>query len=321
MTEQTAISSFNFHRAVSMIKLYNEIPDSCKWQIVEPINKGWSNDQKYYIRSTDGRELLLRISDISQYENKKKDFEAIKRLDNLDILISRPINFGICNNGQSVYSLLTWITGKDAEHILPELNSKDQYRLGVKAGEILRIIHQVPAAKNQISWSDRFNQKINRNITDYEACGIHLEGVDKIIEYIEQNRCLLENRPQCFQHGDYHVGNMIVTKSRELGIIDFNRLDYGDPWEEFNRITWCADISASFASGRINGYFHHNVPILFFKLMALYIASNQLSSIPWAIKFGNKEISTMLRQAKNVLEWYDGFETCIPKWYISNPVK
>lgn len=304
-----------------MIKLYNEIPDSCKWQIVEPLNKGWSNDQKYYIRTADGRELLLRVADISQYENKKQGFEAIKQLDNLDILISHPVDFGICNNGQSVYSLLTWIAGKDAEYLLPELNSKYQYRLGVRAGEILRILHQVPAAKNQISWSERFNKKINRNITDYEACGIRLEGADKIIEYIEQNRCLLKNRPQCFQHGDYHAGNMIVTKSGELGIIDFNRLDYGDPWEEFNRITWCADVSAVFASGRINGYFHNNVPALFFRLMALYIASNQLSSIPWAIKFGHKEVSTMLRQAENVLKWYDGFQTCIPKWYISNSIE
>ncbi|MDR7667165.1 phosphotransferase family protein [Methanosarcina sp. Z-7115] len=304
-----------------MIKLYNEIPDSCKWQIVEPLNKGWSNDQKYYIRTADGRELLLRVADISQYENKKQGFEAIKQLDNLDILISHPVDFGICNNGQSVYSLLTWIAGKDAEYLLPELNSKYQYRLGVRAGEILRILHQVPAAKNQISWSERFNKKINRNITDYETCGIRLEGADKIIEYIEQNRCLLKNRPQCFQHGDYHAGNMIVTKSGELGIIDFNRLDYGDPWEEFNRITWCADVSAVFASGRINGYFHNNVPALFFRLMALYIASNQLSSIPWAIKFGHKEVSTMLRQAENVLKWYDGFQTCIPKWYISNSIE
>jgi len=32
---------------------------------------------------------------------------------------------------------------------------------------------------------------------------------------------------------------------------DFNRLDYGDPWEEFNRIVWCAGISKQFASGRI----------------------------------------------------------------------
>lgn len=149
-----------------MIKLYNEIPDSCKWQIVRQISKGWSNDKKYYIQTTDGKELLLKISDISQYEDKKRDFEAVKRLDDIDILISRPISFGVCNNGQSVYSLLTWIAGKDAEHILPELSSKEQYKLGVKAGEILRIMHQVPAVESQISWSDRFNKKINRNITD-----------------------------------------------------------------------------------------------------------------------------------------------------------
>lgn len=300
-----------------MIKFYNEISDSRKWQIIEPIKKGWSNDQKYYIRTADGRELLLRVSDISQYENKKQEFEAIKQLDNLDILISRPVDFGICNNGESVYSLLTWIKGKDAEYLLPELDGKKQYQFGIKAGEILRIIHQVPAAKNQISWQERFNRKINRNIAYYEACGISLKGAEKVIEYIEQNRYLLDNRPQCFQHGDYHAGNMIITDSGELGIIDFNRLDSGDPWEEFNRITWCADISASFASGRINGYFDHDVPALFFRLMALYIASNQLSSIPWAIQFGPKEVNTMLRQAETVLKWYDGFETFIPKWYIN----
>lgn len=302
-----------------MLKICNEIPDSCKWKIVEAINKGWSNDQKYYIQTTDGRELLLRISDIGQYENKKQDFEAIKQLDKIDVLISRPIDFGICNNGQSVYSLLTWIKGEDARTVLPELSNKEQYQLGVKAGEALRIMHQIPAAKNQMSWSERFNRKINRNITYYKACGIHLKGADKIIEYIEQNRCLLENRPQCFQHGDFHVGNMIVTKSGGLGIIDFDRLDYGDPWEEFNRITWCADISAPFASGRIKGYFGHYVPALFFRLMALYIASAQLSSVPWSIQFGQEEVRTALRQAENVLEWYDGFETYIPKWYVSDP--
>jgi aminoglycoside phosphotransferase (APT) family kinase protein len=303
-----------------VLKICNEIPDSCKWKRIEAINKGWSSDQKYYIRTTDGRELLLRMSDIKQYENKKRDFEALKQLDKIDLLIPRPIDFGICNSGQSVYSLLTWIKGEDARAVLPALSNEEQYQLGVKAGDTLRIMHQIPAAKNQISWSERFNRKINRNIAYYKACGIHLKGADKIIEYIEQNRYLLENRPQCFQHGDYHVGNMIVTKSGELGIIDFDRLDYGDPWEEFNRITWCADISASFASGRINGYFDHDVPALFFRLMALYIASTQLSSVPWSIQFGQDEVNTALRQAENVLEWYDGFETYMPKWYISTPL-
>lgn len=300
-----------------MITIYNEIPDSCKWQRIEAIDKGWSTDKKYYIQRTDGKELLLRISDIRQYEDKIQDFESIKQLDKIDILMSHPIDFGICNNGQSVYSLLTWIKGEDARTVLPMLSKKKQYQLGVKAGKTLRIMHQVPAAKNQVSWSERFNRKIKRNINNYRACGIPLKGADKIIEYLEQNRYLLENRPQCFQHGDYHIGNMIVTESGELGIIDFDRLDYGDPWEEFNRITWCADISTAFASGRINGYFDHDVPALFFRLMALYIASTQLSSIPWSIQFGQEEINTAVRQTGNVLKWYNGFETYIPKWYVS----
>ena len=64
-----------------------------------------------------------------------------------------------------------------------------------------------------------------------------IEGAYKIIEYLQGNRHLLSNRPQCFQHRDYHIRNMIITPSKELGIIDFNRFDYGDHFQEFNRIT------------------------------------------------------------------------------------
>lgn len=298
----------------------NEIPGSNNWNIVKLVNKGWSNDKKYYIKTTDGQELLLRISDISQYENKKKEFENLKLLINMNILMSRPIDFGVCNNGQSVYSLLTWINGEDAQVVLPKLSNKEQYMLGIKAGEFLKQIHTVPAPLDQPNWTERFNRKINMKIANYKDCDIKFRGADRMIEYIESNRSLLANRPQSFQHGDYHVGNMVITPERKLGIIDFNRFDYGDPWEEFNRITWCVSISPLFASGYINGYFDNTVPDLFFRLMALYIANNQLSSIPWAIPFGEKEISTMLEQAQSVLKWYDDFKTYIPNWYVTNYV-
>lgn len=111
---------------------------------------------------------------------------------------------------------------------------------------------------------------------------------------------------------------MIITPEKELGIIDFNRMDYGDPWEEFNRITFCVGTSPIFASGYINGYFDNIVPDLFFRLMALYIASNQLASIPSAIPFGEEDVEGMLRQAQNVLEWYDDFKTYIPNWYVKS---
>ncbi|GKX31141.1 phosphotransferase family protein [Vallitalea longa] len=300
---------------------FSEIPNSCSWNKIELVNKGWSNDKKYYIETQNGTRLLLRVSDITQYERRKKEYDIMNQLDELDILISRPIDFGTCNKDQDVYTLLTWINGKDAETVLPSLTDMEKYNLGFETGKILRKIHQIPAPEGQLSWSERFNKKIDRNIRNYESCEIKFQGSDNIIKYINQNRYLLEERKQSLQHGDYHVGNMIVTEHSKIGIIDFNRVDFGDPWEEFNRITWCADISNLFASGRINGYFDNDVPDTFFRLMALYIGSNQLSSIPWAIPFGQTEINVMINQAQNVLKWYDNFQTYIPKWYVKNYAK
>lgn len=301
-----------------MDSFYKDIPEAATWVSVEPVHKGWSKDKKYYIKTIGGSELLLRTSDISQYDQKKREYEAILRLVDQDILMSRPLQFGVCNGGQTVYSLLTWIDGEDAEKIIPTLSVEEQYQLGVKAGQYLQSIHQMPAGKNQVPWADYYNRKIDKYITNYKACGIVLKGEDQVIQFIEANRYLLDGRPQTFQHGDYHVGNMIVTKSGDLGIIDFNRFDDGDPWEEFNRITFCAMISAEFASGRIHGYFNNNVPDLFFKMMALYIASNQLSSIHWAIPFGKEDVADMLSRAESVLKWYDDFQTYIPNWYLAS---
>jgi len=144
------------------------------------------------------------------------------------------------------------------------------------------------------------------------------EGADYMISYINSNRHLLSGRPQCFQHGDYHIGNMMIDTLGNIVIIDFDRLDFGDPWEEFNRIVWCAQKSPAFASGIVDGYFGAKPPEVFWALTALYIASNTLSSIPWAIDFGPDEIRTMINQSKDVLAWYDNMKNIIPSWYIGN---
>ena len=304
-----------------MMNEFQGISNIKKWNKIDLVKKGWSSDIKYHIRTNDNRQLLLRISDFSAFDRKKEEYEIMKKLDSYNLLISRPVDFGVCNNGKSVFILLTWLDGFDAEVVLPTLTSKEQYDLGYNVGKILRKIHQIPAPTNQEDWSGRFNKKTDQKIRKYEACAIKIEKADKIIEYINDNRFLLENRTQTFQHGDFHAGNMIVTAQNKIGIIDFNRYDYGDPWEEFNRIAWCAEISEYFASGRINGYFEGDVPEAFFRLMALYIGSNTLSSIPWAIPFGESEVKTMLSQSRNVLEWYNDFSSFIPKWYIPHYAK
>ncbi|QTJ58612.1 aminoglycoside phosphotransferase family protein [Dolosigranulum pigrum] len=279
----------------------------------EPINKGWSCDKKYRVTTTDGVKYLLRVTPEEKSANRAEMFCMMQQLADLDISMCKPVEFGKCDEG--VYTIQTWVEGRDAEEIIPYLAHSDQYDFGLEAGRILKVIHSIPAPENQSDWETRFNAKMDRNIKTYNECSIKFDGAEDIIAYIESNRQLLANRPQTFHHGDYHLGNMMIEKNK-IVIIDFDRFDFGDPWEEFNRIVWCAQASPIFASGIINGYFDNEVPLEFWKLLALYISSNMLSSIPWAISFGENEVQTMLNQAKDVLSWYNNMHNPIPTWYI-----
>lgn len=259
-----------------------------------------------------GEKALLRISPAERYEQRKTLFSLLHEVMRQDVPMCEPLAFGVC--GGEVHTLFTWIDGEDAEDAIPLLPVEKQYALGWKAGELLRRIHSVPAPKTQEDWYIRFNRKVSAKIEAYRACPLRFDGDEKMIRFIEENRALLKNRPQCFQHGDYHTGNMMM-RSGELVIIDFDRFDFGDPWEEFNRIVWCAQLSPAFASGQIDGYFDGIPPRAFFDLLAFYIAGNTLSSVYWAIPFGQKEIDTMMKQTQDVLSWYNDMTDTIPSWY------
>ena len=53
--------------------MFDDIRQKSEWESIERISKGWSADEKYYIRTREGKSLLLRCSDIGKYEAKKKD--------------------------------------------------------------------------------------------------------------------------------------------------------------------------------------------------------------------------------------------------------
>ena len=284
----------------------------------KPIPEGWSADKKYCITDEKGERFLLRISDVKQHDAKQSEFVMMQRVASLGIPMCLPIEFGICDEG--VYSIQSWIDGENAEDLIPHLSSRKQYDYGLEAGQILRRIHSIPAPDSQEDWAVRFNRKTETKIRKYSECPIKYPKGQAFIDYINANRHLLNGRPQTYQHGDYHIGNMMIGHDGNLYIIDFNRNDYGDPWEEFNRIVWCAQKSSLFASGMVDGYFSNDVPIDFWKLLALYISSNTLSSVYWAIPYGESEVNTMLNQAKEVLTWYDDMTRTIPTWYRHDTV-
>ena len=283
-----------------------------KFSSLTEIPRGWSGDKKYRAVDAEGNIFLLRVTNSPRGERYPDMFRMQKMVESLGVPMCDPIECGKCNEGY--YMIQRFIDGIDAEDAVKNMSEDEQYRLGYEAGKYLRLIHTIPAPEGQPDWEDRFNAKIDRKIKNYEECPIKFEGAHYILDYLAANRHLLKNRPQCYQHGDYHIGNMMIENGK-IVIIDFDRYDFGDPWEEFNRIVWCAQAAPAFASGNVDGYFGGNVPHKFWELLALYIGSNMLSSIPWAIPFGDEEIKTMMNQARDVLDWYDNFKNVIPKWY------
>lgn len=279
----------------------------------EPINKGWSSDRKYCVTAQDGTRYCLRISDLAQLDRRQREFNGMKQAASLGIPMCQPIEFGVSEEG--VYSLQSWIDGEDAEQVILQYSDAQQYQYGREAGELLRKLHTIPAPAEQEDWEIRFGRKIDSRIKAYRECPLQYEGGEALIRYVEQNCHLLKNRPQVYQHGDYHIGNMMIDREGRLQIIDFDRSDYGDPWEEWNRIVWCVQKSPLFACGLVDGYFEQKIPVEFWGLLALYIANNTLGSLPWAIPFGQGEVDVMRRQAQQVLSWYDGMRTVIPSWY------
>lgn len=279
-----------------------------------PIDKGWSGDRKYCAITASGQKYLLRLSPIDRLERKRREYEKMREVAQLGIPMCLPVEFGVCEEG--TYSIQSWVEGVDAEEKIMALDETEQYRYGVDAGQLLEKIHTIPAPEDAPDWEKRFNSKIDRKIAMYENCELKYDGgAEAFLEYLSHNRYLLCNRPQCYQHGDYHIGNMMIDKDGVLTIIDFDRDDFGDPWEEFNRIVWSAQTAPAFASGMVDGYFGGEIPLDFWKLLALYICSNTLSSLPWAIPFGETEIQVMRKQAAEVLKWYDEMRNVVPTWY------
>ena len=279
----------------------------------EEIHKGWSGDRKYRITDESGTAYLLRVSPKEQEEKKRNQFHRMKQAAALGIPMCLPVEFGQSDEG--AYMMLSWVNGVDAEAFIPTLPKKRQYAYGLDAGRILKKLHSLPAPEGAEDWEIRFNKKIDRKIAMYEACPLKYEGGEAFLRHIQKSRHLLAGRPQSYQHGDYHIGNMMVDETGVLTVIDFDRDDHGDPWEEFNRIVWSAQAAPAFAAGMVDGYFDGEVPMDFWNLLALYICSNTLSSLPWAIPFGDGEIATMRKQAKEILDWYDNMNTVVPGWY------
>jgi len=302
-------------------ELLSEVPGFSDWIEITPITKGWSMESKFRVTNSSGQNFLVRLSDFAEYETKKVQYEDISKLSIQDVRFSQPVAFGLTKSKKCVYTIFNWIDGKDALDVIPMLSKAEQYKLGQIAGRTLRKIHEIPAPPDLEPWFRKFRKKFYFRLKLYIDNPIKFDENEHLLKYLTENLNLLRSRPQTLQHGDFHLGNMVICTDNknqsesQLGLIDFNRLSYGDPWEEFERSIFTAQVSPDFINGQIHAYFNDNVPELFFPIMAVYISYSIIASISWAEPFGSEEIEKMLELGNSVIRSYDGFRSVIPDWY------
>ena len=282
------------------------------------ISKGYSEEIKYKVKAD--KNYFLKISPLSFA--KKKDLE-LKYISDLEKVIKFPNLIEIKYESDSILSLYEWINGVDFREYVTQLTDKELYQFGIQAGEFLKKIHSISIEEYSYNWEEYYIKKSMKKIDSFRKVNIKFPEIETFIDYIVTHQYLLQDRPISLCHGDFHVGNMMIDlETKELIIIDFGSLEIGDPMEEFNRMIWNAQLSDEFATGLINGYFNgKNIPDEFWKLMAYYMACDVVGSIPWAVNFGNDQLTIMLERAKIVLDWFDNFERVIPKFYKKSKSK
>lgn len=279
----------------------------------EKIARGMAGDEKYQCVRGD-KEFLLRIADGEDYEEKKREFEHLKKLGEVGLPVPKFIEL-TKSDDDKVFTLLSWIPGEEAEKLIPDMSREEQYELGEQAGRILRSIHDAaPVTDDSKSWYERYFEVITPRIDSYKTEGVPFEGSDRILNFIEENKHLMKSRPLCRHHGDYHTGNLIVNDGK-LWVIDWHTMDFesiGDPWYEFNRL----DTKYSeFAKGQIDAYFDGRVPDEFWRLFALYISASAITSIVWAKYWAPDKLDEIMGLNRSVLKLFNNMDNPIPKWY------
>ncbi|MEC3031503.1 phosphotransferase [Bacillus thuringiensis] len=283
---------------------------------IKEISKGFSPDKKYIIMSANNEKYLFRTGDIKEYERKKIEFQILNEMVKCNVQAQRPIEIGIWEEEGVCYSIFSYLEGEDAKRLLSTYSPKEQYDIGIEAGKDLAKMHTLEAPKNILPWYERAMKKHRKYLEAYKTCGIKIENDDKIIKFIDENEMYVKDRPNRFQHDDFHLENIIVRDGRYVGVVDFNGYDWGDPLHDFVKIALFArDISIPYSIGQIEGYFNERIPEEFWKLYAVYVGMTVFSSVVWTLRAAPHMLEDTLERLHIVLEDHKNFELLKPIWF------
>ncbi|MBC1544910.1 aminoglycoside phosphotransferase family protein [Listeria cossartiae] len=278
-------------------------------KVISEIKKGFSVDRKYQVDET----YLVRVFSIDLLQERKQEFEIIRELSSQISLVPKAYDFGTI--GEEGYMIIDYLRGEDAESGMSHLSNLEQFKAGFSAGELLRKIHQLPLDIPVMNWFDFQAAKFNRKAQELKTLGVTAPFLTETEKFVHEHLTRLKNRPICLQHGDFHPANIILDNKKFVGLIDFNRLEFGDPLFDLAKIGFfTTEVSIPFARGNILGYIDKEAVTDFWNLYALYTAMHITSSVNWAAKNKSRNFKKLMNYAAKTAASHDNFQRLMPNW-------
>ncbi|MGP4042157.1 phosphotransferase family protein [Gracilibacillus sp. D59] len=275
-------------------------------EVIKKIEKGFSRDQKYIL----DYKYLLRIFPVEEIDKRKVEFETLKELAEISDFVPKPIEFG------KEYMILTYLPGEDGEAVLQNLTEQQQYNAGLSAGHELRKLHHLDAAQDYPPWYQVKKEKNDNYLNNLKHLDLNKDLCSLLQRYIKRNEHIMKNRPNKFQHDDFHPSNLLINQKKFSGIIDFERMDWGDPVHDLQKLGFFSvQVSIPFTNGIIDGYCRDQPTQESWELYTLYSAMHVVSALVWGKKISSAQTDLLYHYSLRVLEDHDHFTKVIPSWY------
>lgn len=289
-----------------------QIPIAEKGGHIKELTKGFSSDKKYVIDD----QYLLRLFPKKDIQERQIEYDTISLLNEQSAYVPKTFEFGTLDSVDISYMILSYLPGQDGEIALKDITQIEQYDAGFLAGKELKKLHHLNAPEGTPNWYNHKNHKSDSYLKRLKNVPLdeHIKSLLK--NYIRLHEHLLIERPNTFQHDDFHPANLLIHERTLSGIIDFQRMDWGDPIHDLTKLGFFSvKVSVPFTIGIVDGYHDDigGVTDSFWELYTLYSAMHIVSALVWGIPLGIYE--KMLRYSLDVIVDHDEFSQIVPKWY------
>lgn len=218
--------------------------------------------------------------------------------------------------------IIAFLNGVDGEFGMDDLSDLEQFEAGFLAGKVLRKMHALPLEVPKMNWFDFQTAKHKQKSVELEELNLRLPFLMEADRFINDNITRLKDRPICLQHGDFHPANIILNHKKFAGIIDFNRLEFGDPLVDLAKIGFfTTEVSVPFAQGNMLGYIKEQEIAGFWELYALYTAMHIVAAVSWAARDTSRNLEKIISYAAKTAVSHANFQQVIPNWMHEEELK